>query len=173
MKFSNNIFVNIFIWGFFLSLILMLFISIYFNTHYTIYKNPKDYMKIYKQITQPEKISHFPKIIPNNASHIKLYGYSDMPYNGEILMLEFKTDKSYIENALITQEFINKNDLIGTKQKIYYMPEKGFNTKNYTYYVIKNSDNLNLSKDYFPYFSGIGVDMKTNRILYYFISPSD
>ena len=42
-----------------------------------------------------------------------------------------------------------------------------------TFYVLKTKDNEQLAKEYFPYFSGIGVDKNINSILYYYIQPAD
>lgn len=136
------------------------------------YTKTKDYPKALAQIVNKEEVKHFPKEIPPNASKIKLFGYSDLPYNGEMLMLEFKIDKPYIEKEFNSYEFVNKNDKPGTVQKIYYMP-KEFHSQSYTYYVLKTPDNLSYYKEYFPYSNGIGIDIKHNKILYYYISPSE
>lgn len=148
-----------------------IYLFILYRIHQNEYTNPKDYQKALEQITNKEDVKHFPPQIPSNASKVKFFGYSTS-YSGEMLMLEFKIDKPYIEKEFNSYEFINKNDKFGTTQKIYHMP-KEFNSKSYTYYVLKTPDNLSFYKEYFPYFSGIGIDIKHNKILYYYISPGE
>jgi len=155
--------------------LILIFIFIFFIAYKNpnrIYNNNKDYQKIYKKIIRTHKIQHFPTNIPENSKNIKIQGYSQTQGNGEFLLLEFKTNTAYINNELQSHKFIN-NDKIGTKQKIYYFPHKNFDLSNYTFYVIEDSENIKYSKKYFPYFSGIAINMKDEKILYYYISPSD
>ncbi len=141
----------------------------------TIYTNPKDYQYLKEKIVEQNKIKHFPDKIPENATDIHFKGYTDMPYNGELILLNFKIDKSYIENELKKNDFWNKSDKLGQKQNIYFVPKvtDDFNENDYTYYVIKDDDNKDYYKKFFPYFSGIGVNISDNKILYYYILPAD
>lgn len=139
----------------------------------TEYTDPKDYPIIKEKIEKQDEIRHFPAQIPQNATEAAMYGYTDMPYSGEMLILEFKIDRPYIEKELKKYDFWNKNDKIGTKRKIYHMPKprEDFNADDYTYYVIDKADYSYI--DYFPYYNGIGVDGNKNKILYYHIYPED
>ena len=141
----------------------------------TIYKKPKYYKAVKEQIVEQNKIKHFPEEIPADATEVQFLGYTQMPYDGEMLLLNFKTNKTYIDNELKKNEFWNKNDKLGQKQDIYFVPKvtKDFKEQDYTYYVIKDDDNKNYYKKYFPYFSGIGISKDANKILYYYIFPAD
>ena len=72
-------------------------------------------------------------------------------------------------------DFWNKNDKIGTKQKIYHMYKitDDFNPEDYTYFLIKDLNMERYYKKYFHLLNGIGVDGKHNKILYYHIIPED
>ncbi len=139
------------------------------------YTDPKDYQIIKEKMVQQDEIKHFPAQIPENATEVAMYGRTDMPYNGETFVLEFKTNRQYIEKELSKYDFWNKDDKIGTKRKIYFMPSprKEFNADDYTYYVIKELNGERGYKEFFPYYNGIGVDGKQNKILYYHIYPAD
>ncbi len=139
------------------------------------YTDPKDYFVIKEKIEKQDKIKHFPAQIPENATEVAMYGYTDMPYNGEMLLLEFKIDRPYIEKELSKYDFWNKEDEIGTKRKIYFMPNprEDFNADDYTYYVLKEPENERGYREFFPYYDGIGVDGERNKILYYHIYPAD
>ena len=56
-----------------------------------IYKNPKDYQVIKEKIVAQDKIKHFPKEIPANATEILMYGYQNTDFYGEEFLLSFKT----------------------------------------------------------------------------------
>jgi len=150
---------------------LILF-SYLLNLNDNVYKKPKDYSIVHSKIKCPEKIKHFPNAIPIEAKNIKLYGHTTKN-NDERLLLEFSIDKEYIIKELKNHDFINKNTKIGEPQEIYYMQQIGHDIKNYTFYVINDPENLIYSKSFFPYFSGIGIDLNNSKILYYYISPSD
>ena len=139
------------------------------------YTDPKNYQTIKEKIEKQDKIKHFPAQIPENATEVAMYGYTDMPYNGEMLLLEFKIDRPYIEKELSKYDFWNKKDKIGTKRKVYFMPSprEDFNANAYTYDVIKEPENERGYREYFPYYNGIGVDGEQNKILYYHIYPAD
>ena len=139
------------------------------------YTDPKDYLIIKEKIEKQDEIRHFPAQIPENATEVAMYGRTDMPYNGETFVLEFKIDRPYIEKELKKYDFWNKKDKIGTKRKIYHMPKprEDFNADDYTYYVIKELENERGYKEFFPYYNGIGVDGNKNKILYYHIYPAD
>ena len=138
------------------------------------YTEPKDYQIIKEKITRQDKITHFPKVIPPNVMNVELFGYSSMPFSGEAIMLSFNTDKEYIDNELKKYDFINKNDKLGQEQKLYhvYKMNENFNEKDYTYYVINDKENRQIPK-LFPYFSGIGVNKKKSKILYYYMMYGD
>ncbi len=76
------------------------------------YTAPKDYQVIKEKIVKQEKIKHFPKTIPHNAKNVELYGFSNMPYAGEAIMLSFFIDKEYVESELKKYDYINKKDKI-------------------------------------------------------------
>lgn len=156
----------------FLAVKIMMGIFAFPPTEYT---NPEDYQIIKEKIEKQDKIRHFPAQIPKDATEVAIYGRTSLPYNGETFLLEFKIDRPYIEKELKKYDFWNKKDKIGTKRKIYYMPKprKDFNTDDYTYYVLKEPENERGYREFFPYFNGIGVDGKNNKILYYHIYPSD
>ena len=95
--------------------------------------------------------------------------------NGEIILLQIKAEKEYIEQELKKNLYINSNCPVGSQQNIYYFPIiKGFiKSQNYTFYVLKNKDNQYFYKKYFPYFNGVGVDKNYEHIIYYYINPGD
>ena len=140
----------------------------------TKYEDSKDYLVIKEKIEKQDEIKHFPAKIPANATEVAMYGYTDMPYNGEMLLLEFKIDRQYIEKELSKYDFRNKKDKIGTKQKLYINPKIGsIDTQNFTYFVLKEPNNERGFREYFPYYNGIGVNGEQNKILYYHIYPAD
>ena len=159
-------------------IILLLFLAFqYFlwSMKPKIYKNPKDYQVVKEKIVAQDKIKHFPKEIPANATEILMYGYQNTDFYGEVFLLSFKTDREFIEKELKKYDFWNKNDKIGTKQKIYHMYKitDDFNPEDYTYFLIKDLNSERYYKKYFPLLNGIGVDGKHNKILYYHIIPED
>lgn len=147
----------------------LIFVNDNFST-----SNPKKYNKAINHIERQEKISHFPKNIPSNAEDIQFYCYTDS-FNGEVLLLKFKTDKEFVLKELKTYKFINQDTKLGTKQKIYFMPsdKNRIISDNYTFYVIDDKENREYYKQYFPYFSGIGVSPDLKYVLYYYINPKD
>ena len=140
----------------------------------TKYEDPKDYQVIKEKIEKQNEIRHFPAQLPENATEVAMYGYTDMPYNGEMLLLEFKIDRPYIEKELSKYDFWNKKDKIGTKQKLYINPEIGkIDTQHFTYFVLKEPEKERIYKEHFPLHNGIGVDGEQNKILYYHFFPAD
>ena len=133
-----------------------------------------DYNKIMHNVKNPKKIAHFPKDIPNNAKDVKFYYWASNT-NGEVMLLQLKTDKKYITDELNRLEFFNCYDSVGCRQNIYHFPQtKGFlKSHNYTFFVLKNDENESVYKKYFPYFTGVGVDNNLEHIIYYYIEPDD
>lgn len=165
-------FLTIFFVGMFLGITCFIFlISVHENFSTS---NPQKYNKAIKAIERQEKIYHFPKKIPFNAEDIQFYCYTDS-FNGEVMLLKFKIDKKFILKELKTYKFINQDTKLGTKQKIYFMPsdKNRIISDNYTFYVIDDQENREYYKQYFPYFSGIGVSPDLKYILYYYINPKD
>ena len=119
-------------------------------------------------------IAHFPNEIPSDAKNVKFYCItSDNTYDGELILLKFKTNTDYIKKELSSKSFINSDDKVGTFQNIYNMPLNLIRDdyKKYTYYVISNYENKSVYKEYFPYYTGIGVDKELKTIMYYYITP--
>lgn len=142
------------------------------NTGNTI-TNPSDYEKALSVISNKKEIVHFPKTIPNDATDVKLYCWKSST-NGELLILTFKINKEYLSNELKRHTFINQNDIVGSKQNIYFFPQKcQIKPEKFTFYVLKTENNISVYKDYFPYFSGIGIDKNFEKIIYYYIEPDD
>ncbi|MBR6127979.1 hypothetical protein IKQ21_09875 [bacterium] len=134
-------------------------------------KNPAQYEKAYTTVRFKEKITHFPSTIPENAKNVKMYFYTSGS-NNEVFLLEFNTDKKYIEQELRKNKFINFNS--SDNQKIYHFYKgNGIKPDGYKFYVIDDEENRIYAKQYFPYFSGIGVNEDKDKILYYFFYPSD
>lgn len=168
---------NILKYSFFLFTVAVVFVCVSFI--YPIYKENKitinkNYPIALSDIKNKEEILHFPAKIPEGAKNIKVYEYSDMPYNGEILLLNFEIDENYIDNELKKNKFINK-DKLGEVQKIYYVPKvsSDFKINEYTYFVLDTKDNRSFYPKYFPYFTGIGIKNNKSAILYYYIFPAD
>ena len=138
----------------------------------TTYRNPSDYKKVLTNIENADKVSHFPKIIPNDAENVQIYGYVSA-FGRELLILKFKTNKKYIQDVFNNNKFINANTPVGTKQKIYFMPSDNgrISSKDMTFYVIDDESNKPYYEKYFPYFSGIGVDKNYKYILFYYTCP--
>ena len=140
----------------------------------TKYKNIKNYEKCLNETFYKNDITHFPKVIPDNAEEIKFYCIpAKDEYSSGLILLKFEIDDKYIDKELKIHEFINTYDNLGEPQKIYNMPSKfvGIKSEDLTYYIIKNKSNISLKNKYFPYFSGIGISKDKNKILYYAISP--
>lgn len=168
---------NILKYSFFLFTVAVVFVCVFFI--YPIYKENKitinkNYPIALSDIKNKEEILHFPAKIPEGAKNIKVYEYSDMPYNGEILLLNFEIDENYIDKELKRNKFINK-DKLGDAQKIYYVPKvsSDFKINEYTYFVLDTKDNRSFYPKYFPYFTGIGIKNNKSAILYYYIFPAD
>ncbi len=137
-------------------------------------RTPAKYEQVVKQLMRQEKITFLPKTIPNGASDIQLYSYYDN-VERECLLLKFKINKEYIENELKKHEFLNADTPIGTKQDIYFIPSDDgrISSDGFTFYVIKDKENESYYKQYFPFFTSIGVDKNLEHIIYYYILPND
>jgi len=140
-----------------------------------IYKNPKDYQMMKARMVEQDKIKHFPDEIPADATEIQFFAYTQMPYDGELLLLNFKTNKKFIENELKKNEFWNKNDKLGQKQSIYFTTNllENFNEQDYTYYAIQGNYTNERLKELFPGRTWLGIDIKHNKIIYYHRYPAD
>jgi len=159
----------------FLFLCLCLFIvycSFFTKTNKT-YRTPEQYSAALNSFKKND-ILHLPRKIPANAKNVRLYAFISN-FNGKILLLQFDINKEYIEQEFKKTNFINADFPVGEKQQIYNMPSdnKRINTENMTFYVINNEENKAVDTEYFPYFSGIGVNKKLTTILYYYIEPED
>ena len=160
---------------FYSSIVITILYFIFLNLFsYNTYTNPNKYLQAIKAIKHQEKISHFPKTIPLNAKKIQMYCYTS-DYNGEVFVLKFKIDKMYIEQELKKHKFLNSDTPIGTPQNIYfvYTDNNRINVDNTTWYVINNEKNKQIYKDYFPYYSSIGISNNMDYIIYYYIEPVD
>lgn len=139
-----------------------------------IYKNINDYDKCIKSEYYQESISHFPNTIPENIKEANLYCFpSRYEYDGALILLKLKADKKYIENEFHKNKFLNSKTKVGTVQKIYNMPSErvGIEQDQLTYYVLDDKSNYDENGEYFPYFTGIGIDKNYEYILYYYIKP--
>ena len=94
-------------------------------------------------------------------------------YDGALILLKLKADKKYIENEFHKNKFLNSKTKVGTVQKIYNMPSErvGIEQDQLTYYVLDDKYNYDENGEYFPYFTGIGIDKNYEYILYYYIRP--
>ena len=136
----------------------------------------QDYGECLKLVQNKDKIKHFPKAIPSEATNVQLYCYpAEYSGQGELVLLKLAINKAYIQNELKSYSFLNSNTPIGTPQKIYFMPteEVGIPNEDLTFYVLKDDDNEHFYKMYFPYFTGIGIDKNIENIVYYYIEPAD
>ena len=133
--------------------------------------NLEDYEKCLSLIEHKENISHFPKKLDSNADAI-LYCYPS--YSGELLLLKLKVkDKDSIKSLFKEYKFTNSDTPLSTKQKIYNMPASlvGMEPQNLTYYTLENNGNFKENEEYFPYFTGIGISVDSQYILYYYMNP--
>lgn len=141
----------------------------------TVYKNVRDYNKCIESEYYQESIKHFPKTIPDNVYEANLYCCpSRFEYDRALILLKLKVDKEYIKNELSNHKFLNSKTPVGTVQKIYHMPTEktvGIDRNKLTYYVLDDKYNYNEDAEYFPYFTGIGIDKNYEYILYYYIRP--
>jgi len=155
--------------------LLVAFIVYSFLKGSTVYKNIREYNKCIESEYYKEDIKHFPKTIPENFYEANLYCYpSRFEYDGALILLKLKVDKEYIKNELSNHKFLNSKTPVGTVQKIYHMPSEktvGIDRNSLTYYVLDDKDNYNENSQYFPYFTGIGIDKNYEYILYYYIRP--
>lgn len=140
-----------------------------------VYKKTKDYNKCIDSEYYQKDIKHFPKTIPENVREAKLYCCpSHFEHDGALILLKLKVDREFIENELNNHKFLNSKTKVGTVQKIYHMPSEktvGINRNELTYYVLDDKYNCNENDEYFPYFTGIGIDKNYEYILYYYIRP--
>ena len=137
--------------------------------------NPEEYNKCIESVQNSDKIAHFPKNI-TDTDNANLYCHpGHYKGDGELVILKLKSNKIFIEKELKSHSFLNSNEPIGTKQNIYYMPTEkvGIPNEDLTFYILKNEDNKYYYKQYFPYFTGIGIDKNLENIVYYYIEPSD
>ena len=167
---------------FFITLLILLIISgvfilfaiyLFLNSH-TVYKNIRNYNKCIESEYYQERIKHFPKTIPDNVYEAKLYCCpSRFEYDGASILLKLKVDKEYIKNEISTHKFSNAKTPVGTRQKIYHMPSEivGIERDKLTYFVLNDESNYNEGEEYFPYFTGIGIDKNYEYIMYYYIRP--
>ena len=141
----------------------------------TVYEKANDYAECLESEYYQNNIKHFPKAIPDNAQEVNLYCLpSHFEHDGALILLKMKVDKEYIKAELNNHKFLNSKTPVGTVQKIYHMPSEttvGIDRNELTYYVIDDKYNYNEGQEYFPYFTGIGVDKNYEYILYYYISP--
>lgn len=151
-------------------LISLLFIVFSPSTGKTIEKSGQ-YEKAYNMVKAKEKIKHFPKSIPEIAKNEKIYFYTS-DYGGEIFLLEFQADKTFLERELQRNKFINLNS--SKNEKIYHFYEgNGIKPDGYIFYVIDDEENRSVFEKMFPYYSGIGIKKDFSGILYYFFYPAD
>ena len=141
------------------------------------YTNPKYYQKALSNVREQGGITHFPNIIPKSAKDIKFYSFSGIFYHQRIF-LEFRTDKSYIEQELQRLKLLktpqpkNTNDILAIQRLEQAKKDANINTDQYIYYAINNDQNRNSIKyQSFPYYSGIGIDKNQTHIFYYFNNP--
>lgn len=156
---------------------IVIFIISSLSQETTVYKTPNQYNTCLKSEYYQENIKHFPKNIPDHAQEVSLYcapaGYK---YDSALILLKLKIDKEYIKNELNNHKFLNSKTPVGTVQKIYHMPSEstvGIDRNKLTYYVLDDKYNYNEDGQYFPYFTGIGIDKNYEYILYYYINPDD
>lgn len=135
------------------------------------YTNPEDYKIIKKKMAKQDEIKHFPDKIPESAKEIVMFGKTDMPYNGETFILEFKIDKSYIEKELRKYGSENKMYKIGAKREIYF--SNSSDNFNATESGRNEPDTKVKNREFFSYSNGIMADEMQNKILYYHIYPAD
>ena len=152
----------------------MLFIYICFIDSGKIYTSPKDYQKALNQISHQERIQHFPKKIPNNASNIEFNQETCIWFGSEAILLKFNINSNYIENELKKYNYISIekgtqkhpiDEILTNNNRI------KIDSNNVTLYIINDRENENLEGHHFPYHYGIGVDKTNNSIFYYYTLP--
>lgn len=137
-------------------------------------RDPAEYEQTISRLMRQEKIKFLPHKIPKEACEVQFYSYSS-PMDGERVLLKFKANKDYIKNELKTHKFLNADTPLGAKQEIYFIPSEHakISVEGFTWYVIKDKENEDYYKKYFPYFTSIGVDKKLEYIIYYYMLPND
>lgn len=149
---------------------VFLFILYHLGEKHIVIKNTHKYEKALSIIKEQGKIIHFPKTIPDSAQKVKLYCYTSK-FNGETLLLQFKTDKTYIEQELKKYKFINTD---GKQEQLYnFYAGNGIKPDGFIFYVLDNEDNRYKYVEHFPFFNGIGVNKDLNEILYYYFVWGD
>lgn len=132
------------------------------------FTNPDDYKKALKYVCHPKKTKHFPKEIPSNTKNVKLYKPNDCWFGSDSFSLYLESDKNFITDSF---RGINCIETEGPFLK----------EDEYKYHIARNKavENVNISKEGLMFCvidsygeseeSGIAVDYKNNRILFYSI----
>lgn len=154
---------------------------VYMATHddwyYTSYNKIEDYKTAKKEISCKKCIKHFPASVPKSTDNVKFYQYISYWWGSEEIALLFKADEKFIDNEIKKYKFI-KIDSPPTKQKEYrnnyarnciYSDIEDIDENNFKFYIIGN--NSTHPHSHFTIEYGIGVNKKTNEILYYYSRP--
>ena len=160
-------------------LIITLGIAIILIIIFAIFRPDKDYTD-FKQYEEAKKsiyaqyrIQHFPQTLPEDATNIHFYKNHHPWFGSEGILLEFNTNKNFIENELKKYKFINIDTINADRYRYNYMlaGSQDFNIEGFTFYVINDRDNENPPEHHFPYHYGIGVSPDFTQIIYYYDCP--
>lgn len=143
---------GIFVWGFMLLC----------NDTYMADK-PEFYEKVIQYYPE-EKIVHFPKHIPQNATNIEMYADMFSFQGGQSIILKFKINKDYIEKELKKYKFKSKEN--SNHYGFGVITDNGrIKIDDYDFYVIDGTMER-FGKTY-----GIAVNGKLDGIIYYYSNP--
>lgn len=162
-----NIFIVIFFQLFICGLLALLMIGLIMDRDVT---NIKNYDRALSNISHKERITHFPRQIPENVSDIKLYESHGGIFGSEEIYLTFIADKSYIDNELSKYKFQKIEGPFEDNWDYEYPLPALLDTRKlergcFKHYMIKKNNVRRL----FSY--GILVKEKTNQIMYYYAAP--
>ncbi len=135
--------------------------------------NPKYYEKAIKDISEKQRISHFPRRIPENAKDVELYKSTNSWFGSEAILIKYTIDKNVINKELKKYKYISI-ELPNNYQHCFdaMTTDNGrIKIDDFTFYVINDRDHENLAGHHFPYHYGIGVNKNKNQIIYYYTCP--
>ncbi len=155
---------NTFIIVIFQMLIGILVLSfLYLHNESYMYDKPKYYEKVLELFLE-ERVAHFPKKIPAEATNIKMEADINYWFGSDGFALKFDIDEEYIRKELGKYKFKYSS---GPNEYVFStMLEDAYNEfKDVTFYVIDGKLER-FGKNY-----GIGVDKDFTKIIYYYSNP--
>lgn len=127
------------------------------------YRDIKDYQKFIKRSDCEDCVSHFPKEIPANVKNVEFYHKVETWFGSDYTYLKYQTTKEDVKELLAKYKFINQSE---------YQPavikDMKLTLHDYEFYTIGNYNTLKIKKGHVNQEYGIGVNDKTNEVVFYY-----